>query len=491
MCKLDLHHTAMSWLKRPALFFRFPRTSITLWWVLFGGGTAWCALSPAPEGAKSVPVYTLQDCLDLGLTRNPDIQRAEQDIERSKGLVITAKSLLYPRVGLSGRIEERNDDLLSEGTDPRQQRFREYWTVSISATQSLYSGGANRQQIAIAKLENEASLGQLRSVTNRVLRDIHHAVFETVVGKAQIEAQEKTVQLLTEELKRQKQYFDAGKTTRFNVLRTQVSLSNQEVQLLQARSQYVSSQIALARLLNIGWPPDGDKKPPFLVSAELTCPPVKETAEELAVMALSRRPELDVLQREIEISERKVKVEKASNIPRVDAFAGYEVRRDLEQSSFDDSVQAATVGILGSWNIFDGFAGRGRKLSAEAALQSRRISLDKTRLQVRSEVGDAFARLQTAGESVRVQGSNIQTAEESVKLSQNSLDAGYATLLDVLQATVDLTTARLEAIRAKQRYMKALADLQFAVSLKFQDEPEPGAGTGTPPAEIPPARLKP
>jgi outer membrane protein TolC len=92
------------------------------------------------------------------------------------------------------------------------------------------------------------------------------------------------------------------------------------------------------------------------------------------------------------------------------------------------------------------------------------------RLQIRSEVADAYERLKSAERSMQVQIFNTQTAEDSLKLSQNSAEAGYATLLDVLQATLDLTTARLEAIRARQRYMNAMADLNYAVSLDFQDQ---------------------
>lgn len=416
------------------------------------------------------PTYNLKDCLELGLQSNPDILKAEQEIKRSQGVVITAKSLLYPKLSLNSRLEARNDDVFSEGTDTKAQRFRDYWTVSLVATQSLYSGGANRQQIAIAKLKNSAALVQLSAVTNQVLRKIRFGVYEIVVQQAQIQAQEKTTALLTQELSRQQQFFDAGKTTRFNVLRTQVSLANQKVQLLQAQTQLVSSQIALARLLNIPWNSQNNQPPPFNIKEELICDPMLETLPDLLALASARRPELKVLEHQIDIAERQIKVDKATNIPRIDAFAGYEVRRDQNQSSFDSSVEAGSVGLLGSWNIFDGFSGRGLVISDKAVLASTKISLDSMRLQVRSEVTDAYVRLKSADSSVQVQASNTQTAEDSLKLSQNSAEAGYATLLDVLQATLDLTTARLEGIRAQQRYLNALADLNYAVSLDFQDQ---------------------
>ncbi|NJK91576.1 MAG: TolC family protein [Blastochloris sp.] len=439
------------------------------------------AAPPLPTKEGPAPVYSLVDCLELGLQRNPDVIRAQLEIERSQGLVITAKSLLYPKVGLAGRIEERNDDLFSEGSDARLQGFRDYWTVSLVVTQSLYSGGANRQQIAISKLQQSAALVQLRAVTNGVMRDIRQAVYEIVVQQAQIEAQEKTVQLLGEELVRQQQYFDAGKTTRFNVLRTQVSLSNQKTQLQDARVQRIRSQIALARLLNIEWSTQRRETAPFQVREELSCPPVMESLGELTAQALALRPELEVLQYQIEMGERQIKVDQASNIPRFDAFAGYELRRDQSESSFDSAVNNATVGLLGNWNIFDGFSGRGRVKSGQASLESARISLDSTRRQIQSEVRDAYERLKNAELTVQAQATNILTAEDSLRLSQNSADAGYATLLDVLQSTLDLTTARLEAIRARQRYMKALADLNYAISLTFQDPPSPVAAPASAP----------
>lgn len=473
-------YLAMTFPKRPAFFLTPPlKAALVPGCMLLLSCSLW-SVPYLPQKGKTPPVYSLKDCLELGLQRNVDILKAEQEILRSQGVVISAKSVLYPHLSLSGRLEARNDDALSEGTNDRLQRFTDYWTVSVVATQSLYSGGANRQQIAIAKLKNSTALVQFRAVTDQILRKIRYAVYDIVVNQAQIEAQEKTTRLLADELVRQQQYFEAGKTTRFNVLRTQVSLSNQKAQLFQAQAQLVTSRLALAHLLNIEWAPEEAATPPFFIQEELSCPPLSGNLDELTALALTRRPELEVLGHQIEIAERQIKVDKASNIPRLDAFAGYEVRRDRDQSSFDSSVNAGSVGFLGSWNIFDGFKGKGDAISSKAVLDSTKISLNSTRLQIQNEVRDAYERLKTAGLSVEVQGANIATAEDSVKLSQNSADAGYATLLDVLQATLDLTTARLEAIRAKQRYMKALADLQHAISLQLQDQNTPASGAAQP-----------
>lgn len=444
---------------------------------------------PLPAAGQPAPVYTLNDCLQLALERNPSILKAQKDIERTQGLIITAKSTLYPQINVNGRIEERNDDLFSQGTDPAAQAFRDYWTIQVAVTQSLYSGGTNRQQIAIAKLQHEASTAQFQATIDQVLRRVKYAVYTIVINQAEIDAQQQTIKLLTDEESRQKALFDAGRTTRFNVLRTEVSLGNQKSLLYQTQNDLTSSQIALAQLLSIEWPHNQSPFiPPFVTRENLDCPPTgRVRVEDFIALALARRPELQVLDRQIEIAERQIKIDKAALIPRLDAYATEEERRDQSQAAFNSSVNDYAFGVLGTWNVFDGFASKGQAITDTATLNATHVSRDEMRLQVENDVRQAFARLKTAEDTLQSQNANVKTAEESVKLAQLSAETGYATLLDVLQSTLDLTSARTEAIKTKGLYLEALADLEAAISLKFVDWP--GAAKNTSSETPPPSPL--
>jgi outer membrane protein TolC len=421
---------------------------------------------PLPQPGLPAPEYTLDECLQLALQRNPDILKAKRNIERAQGVIITAKATLYPQVTASGRIEERNDDLFSQGTDPTIQRFRDFWTVQLYVTQSIYSGGVNRQQIAIAKLQNEVALVQLRATIDDVLKNVKYAAYGIAVSQAEIGSGNQTVKLLQDEEKRQQALFDAGRTTRFNVLRTQVSLGNQQARLYQLRNNLVASQVSLSALLNIEWPRDQDAdQPPFTIRETLDCPPVGNIqVDDFVALALARRPELEVIDHQIEIAERQIKIDKAALVPHVDAFVSDEEFRASENNY--------GLGLLGTWNIFDGFASKGQAISDTASLNTTHINRDQTRLAIQNEVREAYSRLVSAQQSIQAQATNVKTAEESVRLAQVSADNGYATLLDVLQATLDLTAARGESIRTREIYLDALADLERAISLRFTDWPE-------------------
>lgn len=426
-----------------------------------------------PQPSQPAPVYSLDDCLQLALDRNPEILKAQHDIERSQGLIIQAKSTLYPQVNVNGRIEERNDDLFHQGDDPNSQRFRDFWTVQLQVVQSLYSGGVNRQNIAIAKLTHEAALIQLQATIDGVLQQVKTNVYAVVIDEAQLEAQNLTIKLLKDEGSRQKDLFDAGRTTRFNVLRTQVSLGNQQAQLSAIQTDLIAQQIALTRLLNIPWSRrESPFTPPFQVRTSLDCPPVsKVNVEDFIRLALERRPELQVIDRQLEIAQRQIKVDKAANIPRIDAYIADEQFRDQTLSQFNQSQNGYAFGLLGSWDVFDGWASKGQTMIDTAALANQHVSRDQLKLQIEGQVREAYARLLTAEATIQAETANQATAEESVRLARISADSGYATLLDVLQATLDLTSARNELIRSRQLYLVAMADLEHAISLKFVDWP--------------------
>jgi outer membrane protein TolC len=442
---------------------------------------------------QPAPTYSLHDCLQLALERNPDILKAQKEIERTQGLVITAKSTLYPQLSANGRLEERNDDLFDQGTDPNIQRFRDFWVVQIIATQSLYSGGINRQQIAIANLQHQSSMLQFQATIDSVLKNVKYGVYAIVVNQAQIKALQESVDLLLKQESQQKALFDAGKTTRFNVLRIQVNIGNQRSFLYQAQDDLTASQIALAQLLNIPWPKKASPfDPPFVVEENLDCPPVGNIkVEDLISLAMDRRPELQVLDRQIDIAERQIKIDKAALVPRIDGYVSDQAIRDQNDASFNQSMNQYAVGLLGTWNIFDGFASKGQTVTDTATLGTAHISKDQTSLQIQSEVREAYARLLTAQQTVQSQEANVKTAQDSVGLAQLSADTGYATLLDVLQATLDLTTARTQEIRTKQLYLDALADLEKAISLKFVDWPKDGVTSNSTPGPVLPAPLAP
>ncbi len=61
-------------------------------------------------------------------------------------------------------------------------------------------------------------------------------------------------------------------------------------------------------------------------------------------LALSRRPELQVAERQIDIAERQIKLDRAAVLPHVYAYAADEDARDQNQVSFKNNINDYAFG---------------------------------------------------------------------------------------------------------------------------------------------------
>jgi outer membrane protein TolC len=153
-----------------------------------------------------------------------------------------------------------------------------------------------------------------------------------------------------------------------------------------------------------------------------------------------------------------VKVALAGYKPQLNADGGYEVRNRATTSHLDETVDGWFFGINGSWNIFDGLETYGKVKAARASLESARVNYDDSVHQVELEVQQAYANVLTARETIRSQQKVVEQALEAVRLATERLAAGAGTQLDVLNAQVQLTTARSTELQARASYNTALAE---------------------------------
>ena len=115
-------------------------------------------------------------------------------------------------------------------------------------------------------------------------------------------------------------------------------------------------------------------------------------------------------------------------------------------------------GVTGNWEIFDGLATFGRTQQARSRLETARLNYLDSLQQVELEVQTAFARMRQAQETIESQQKNVEQALEALRLATERLDAGAGTQLDVLDARVALTRARITELQARADYQIALAE---------------------------------
>jgi outer membrane protein TolC len=146
----------------------------------------------------------------------------------------------------------------------------------------------------------------------------------------------------------------------------------------------------------------------------------------------------------------------------VSAYGGWTLRKG-PTNGFSDSDNGWLIGLQSQWNVFDGRRTNGRVTQARSLLEQTKLSLNEAQLAVEVEVRRAFSEWQQATELAEASQKVVEQATEAVRLANARYGAGTSTQLDVLQAQVDLTTARTNQIQAYYAYNVAVASLRKAI----------------------------
>ncbi len=452
---------------------------------------------------------TLDRAVQTALRQNPEILKALHAIEQTRGQVIEVRAQALPHLTSTATYNQQDKALLESGgggggsggslagfsSDPTvpattpapgadqaatedlvrslsdafaesQGGFRgindKSWRVSMEVRQVLYAGGQVKAALRIARLTEDNSYWSLRDTVDRVISQTRTQFYDVLRYRSLITVAEESVQLQGDQLKDQKNRFEAGTVAKFNVLRAEVELANVRPNLIRAKNAYLIAQLTLAKLL--GLVPAAGGKPAFNVVGELTVAERPLGLSNALAMARERRPFLKVQRQNILVEKEQIKVALAGYKPRLDANAGWEVRNSRLSDKLDDTVDGWFFGFTGRWEIFDGLETHGRVIQARAKLESAKVSYDDAVQQVELEVQQAYANLLQAKETIQSQQKNVEQALEALRLSRERLSAGAGTQLDVLDARVALTRARTTELEARADYNKALADFDRATA---------------------------
>jgi outer membrane protein len=440
-------------------------------------------------GLADSPSYDIESAVAQAQAQNPEIQIARKKLEAARGGLVEARAGFLPAVVSTGLWRQREHQSDSRLRD-------EDYNASLRVVQSLYTGGAVSSQMAIARLNLEKQNLELQAISNRVGMDVRVAFNELLLNRAKIRVREQSVSVLQEELKTQQERFTAGMVGQLNVGRAEVALANEQPELIDAQTQLQNSYLRLSELFGADTPWNRER-PPFEIAGQLQYHPLHPDLNECLARADTERPEIKARQIEIEIEDRQEELDRSAVRPQLEAFTGYEVYNERDPDIGHEFNHGYVVGLNARWNIFDGFATKGRLEATRARREAATQALRATRLSVASEVRSAFLDLQQADRVLESETKNVQRADESLEIAKANLSAGLGIQLDILQAASDVTRTRTTRLSAIYLHNVAFARLARACAVSpdaLDFKPKMAKGRGAPAAPAanvarPPSKL--
>jgi multidrug efflux system outer membrane protein len=185
------------------------------------------------------------------IERRPDIREAEQVLVASNAESGIAKAAFFPNIALTGS---------GGGAFGRSSAFSSLmdthlgiWSYGAQVSQPIFTGGALRGNLRLAKSENRQALILYRQSIQRAFGEVSDALIGYQKYHEVRIRQEATVADLEETLHLSKTRYQGGTTTYLEVLDAQRSLYSAELTLADARGNEYRSLVQLYKSLGGGW----------------------------------------------------------------------------------------------------------------------------------------------------------------------------------------------------------------------------------------------
>jgi len=178
-------------------------------------------------------------------------------------------------------------------------------------------------------------------------------------------------------------------------------------------------------------------------------------------LILQNNPNYHALEGQISVNEAFVLAERSNYLPTIAAFGNYQYQ--AAKRSFDisanDFLASSQVGLSLSWSLFQGLQTNARVQQAQ--VEVLKAEQQKTNVERNLKIGltATIGTLHAARKRIEAQEKTVEQAERGYKIVTARFLSNAATQLEVNDAQLAMTQARVNRIQAVYDYLIAAAEL--------------------------------
>ena len=392
-------------------------------------GLAMIVAQPDPARAE-----TLADALTSAYVNSGLLQQNRALLRAADEDVAQAVANLRPIIDWSADIRR---DFSRAGT-ARFARNSGETTANLGITGSLllYDFGRSDFLTEAAKESVLATRETLRSVEQAVLLTAVRAYMDVIRNREFVSLRRNNLSLLQEELRAAKDRFEVGEVTRTDVAQAEAAVALAQSGLAVAEGDQARAVEEFREA--VGRAP-GDLRAPD----DLTGLGGDVAAAKAA--AVQRHPDILQAQRNVTVAELNIRAAEAAKKPTLNLTGRLGTTNDLADSEFSRS---GSVGLELRGPIYQGGRLSSLERQARAQRDQRLAQLHLAGLQVKQDVGNAFANLRAARAGREANREAVRAARVAFEGTREEAKLGARTTLDVLDAEQDLLDAEANLISA-------------------------------------------
>ncbi|HEY5615843.1 MAG TPA: TolC family protein [Bacteroidota bacterium] len=424
------------------------------------------AVSTSGFGAQQQKrILTVDEAIKIALQKNQDLTSARLEVEKANAQVNEAIGTALPSLSFTGRYSRALkkpvfflpdfDDLNSGRTIPIEIGSDHSIEMTVSAQQILFNS-AVFTGVGASKIYQDAAKEMYRARQLETVTKVRKAFYSVLLANEVAEMMRENLINAEANLKNVRLMKDQGLVSEYDELRATVGVENLRPVVIQAENNYALSIDGLR--VTMGVAPTEE----YQVQGSFTF-----TAVDAGILSdametvLQNNPSLGAMRHQVDVNKAFVSIQRSNYLPTLAAFGNYQyqtAQNDLKIST-RDFIGSSVVGLQLSVNLFEGLQTNARVDQAKVEVRKSEEQLNSVENNIRTAVHSVILQLQQSQKRIEAQGKTVEQAERGYQIATTRFTSGSGTQLEVNDAQLALTQAKVNRMQAMYDYVIASAEL--------------------------------
>lgn len=409
--------------------------------------------------SKSVEL-NMADCLELALINNPKIKAAYANSEIAKYQKWETLSGYTPRLDWSTSINHQKPDLSMLRSNMNVSAFNKYTLGTISIKQLVWDFGYTQNKYTIDKIVYEKSKAEIDKTVNEVVCQVKDAYYNLLYAFDKKKVAKETLDQYEKTYNQALAFWEVGTKTKVDVLFAQTNMEQARADLIAANN---NADIAYSKLNNAMGLPFVD---PYTIDTSLKYEPVSITMKEAITIANDARPDLKGVMLDVDAANQAVKLSWKTFLPSIEVQAGY------SKGGIDDWTDRNwyNYGAFLEFPTVNPFLIRNQIKEAKAQYEQVKYSTKAQINDIYYEIQNVYTALKDTKARIPVAKTAMEKAAENYELASGRYRVGYGDAIELKDAQVALSDAKLNYYQTIYDYNSARANLEKAIGQTLKPE---------------------
>jgi len=407
----------------------------------------------------------LIELVDIALKNNPDLRQAWDSAKAQEAIQGQAESYYYPSVTGAVLVERQKTVASRDAYDINQLQTN----PNIQLNYLLFDFGGRKASLEQAFQNLLVYNFQFNQKIQDLLFNVSKYYYELYSSQSNLDASLYSLLDAKTAYMAAADKFQVGLVAKLDVLQAKSNYDNALYTFEDAKGQIKTAKANMAKVIGVSADTKFEIVPPEKELPKGTIKSInKKNITILIENALGRRPDISAARASYKANEAAVLKANSDIWPTVNLSGlaqkdWYELYGHVDPSSADDYTYAGFVNI--KWDMFNGFYNINKKREAEARRDAALENLKSVEISASADVWTKFYGFRTAAQKYTASKAYLDSSKAAYELALEGYNAGLKSILDLLNAENDLSSARSKQINSKKELFVALADLARATGV--------------------------